>query len=212
MALGVEVGHVVGTLEVEAAEALETDVDPAADDGVENGNAVFAADLFDRLDRLPVHRLRDVPRGDEANLGGGEFLLQAGAENGQFGAEKLCSLAVALHEYGVVMAADNDHIVSRIREGGVALAEGWTELLRFPLIGDAAAVPAPVVVLHVVFAGQLVVPGVFDGIGGILDVAVAENDDVLAVEWGLADGFRGIKSRLGQPYQLLLRESIYRQE
>ena len=212
VALGVEVGHVVGALEIDAPEAPEADEYAAMDDRIEDRNVVRVADIFDGLGCLPIHGLRDVPGGDETDLGRGEFLLQAGAKNVQFGAKELRVFAVAVHQHGIVVPADNDHIISRFREVGVALVHGRTELFRLPLVGYTTAVPAPVVVLHVVFTGQLVVPGVFDGIGGVLDVAVAENEDILSVERGMEDGFRGVKARLRKQNQLLLRECVHRQE
>ena len=196
MALGVEVGDVVGALEIEAAEAPKARGDAAVDDGVEDGNSVFPANLLNGFGGLLVHRLGDVPGGDEADLSGGEFLFQALAEDVQLGPEELCPFTIAVHQYGVVVPADDNHVVGRVRQGGVTFVHGRTENIRLPLIGHTAAVSAPVVVLHVVFAGQFVVPGLFDGIGGVLDVAVAEDDDGLAVEWGMKDCFRRVKPRL----------------
>ena len=71
--LGVEVGHIVGGLEEETPESSEADVDATSRRGVEDGNAEAAADFLHGLNRLFVHRQRNVPRGDEANLGCGIF-------------------------------------------------------------------------------------------------------------------------------------------
>ena len=210
--LGVEVGHVVGALEVDATDALEADVDSAMHHRVEDGNAIFFADFFHCLSRFFVHRLRDVPRGHETDLGGWIFLTQAGAEDVELGAEELCPFSVTVHQDGVVVPADDDDIVRRVGQVGIALVQGRAELLRFPLVGDATAVPSPVVVLHIVLDGQFVVPGLLNGVGGVLDVAITEHYDSFFVKWREENFFWRIINALRQPDELLLRKGIQRQQ
>ena len=211
VSLGVEVGHVVGALEVDATDALEADVDSAMHHRVEDGNAIFFANFFHRLGRFFVHRLWYVPRGHETNLGVRILLTQAGAEDVELGAEELCPFSVTVHQDGVVVPADDDDIVRRVGQVGIALVQGRAELLRFPLVGDAISISAPVVILHVVLDCQFIVPGLLDGTPGVLDVAVTEDDHVLLVKRGGLDLFRGIIVALRQPDELLLRKGIQRQ-
>lgn len=213
VAPGVEVGYVFGALEEEAAESPEPDQDAAFFCGVEDGDAETAADLLHGLGCLPVHRLRDVPGGDETDLGARIFFEQALAEDLQLRTEEIRVFPIAMHQHGVIVAADHDDVVRRnIRQVRVALAHGRAEEIRFPLIGEAIAVPAPVVVLHIVFGGQLVVPGLLDGAGGILHIAVAEYDDFLAAEGRTLNGGRSFESCRGHQDQLLLRDGVQRQQ
>lgn len=210
---GVEMRQVVGSLEIMRPEGAKAHEDAAAVGGVIYGNPIFAADFFHSLDSLRVHGLRYGPGGKEAYSGRWEFALQARAEQAQPGTEEFRIHAVPGHQHGIVVAADDDDVIYiRVREFRVALVHGAAELIRLPLVGQAVAVPPPVVVLHVVFLSEFVVPGFFYGAAGVLDIAVAEDNDFLFVKRGGTDFFRRIEFLLGHPQELLLREGVQRQQ
>ena len=72
----VEVGHVVGALEVKAPETLESHIHAAMEKRIVNRDSVTATDFFYDMHRLSVHGLRNVPRGYKTDYGGGVLLFQ----------------------------------------------------------------------------------------------------------------------------------------
>ena len=127
------------------------------------------------------------------------------AEDLQLLTEEIRPFSIAGHPRRVVVAGTDDHIVRMFGQDFVALVHGRAEVLRRAVIGHAVAVPAEVAVFHVVLGRQLVMPGLLDGADVVLDIAVTEDDQRLAIQRSIADVLRSLESGIGHAVEALLR-------
>jgi len=181
VSLGIEMCHVVGSLKIESSESEESDMDAPGFGCVEDRYAEFVADFLHRGDRLRVHGQRNRPGGNETDLGVREFGEKLFTQDFHLGSEIIGSLSVVMDDYSIVVpGADND-IVGFVGQLGDSLVQRESALLAGPVVRDAVAVQAEVVIIHIVLERQFVVPGLLDGPPAVLDVTVAEHDDGFAV-------------------------------
>ena len=209
---GIQVRRVAGRLEVDLAEIFVPDIDAAVTGGVEHRDAIGAAHFQQDGGHLFEHGPRYAPWGHEAEFGGGVPGDQGFAKDLEFLAEELGPLALAGHHRGVVVPRTDDDIVRLFRQDLVALVHGRPEVLRRAVISDAVAVPAEIVVLHVVLGGEFVVPGFLNGADMVGDIAVPEDDHRLAVQGRGADVVRVRGICPGYTDKTFLRESGEREQ
>lgn len=178
MPLGIEVGMVVGGLEVLAAEVVVLHADGAVL-GVKDGNAMATTDLADGLDDGFEARATDVPRGDESNLGPGVLLTQTLAEQGEGVAEHAERVAVVVCERGIVVPGNDQDNVGRVRHFGISLHHAWAETLAVPC--HAGTVAAIVAILESQLLGRQTVPRLLLRATVVGHITVAEYDERLSL-------------------------------
>lgn len=186
MAGGIEVGSVVGTLEVLASEGFVAHLDGTLGSVVpEEGDAVAAADasygLADRFEACPLA----VPGGDVADACVGTALADVVDEELEAVAEHGEGVAAGTNLVGIVVSADDEDIVGlRVKEVGLG-PEGGSEVpaltgvARVEVVcaveGHAGSVLAQVVVSKAELLCHLAMPGLLLGALVVLHVGVADD-------------------------------------
>ena len=182
---GIEVGFVgaVASLEVDLAELLVCGKDIAVAGGIEHGDSVGAADIEHGIHDLlaqTAHEILACPRGEEEDFGTRVFRYEAAAEDAETLSEHIDADGVYASRNGIVVTGNDDDIVQRVLHFGVALVHGGPPPLEVQ--GYAVAITPVVEVLHLVFLGELIVPGVLHRLTVVAHIAVADDTELFALQ------------------------------
>lgn len=188
MPAGVEVGVVVATLilEVFAAEVVALGANATIAGAVKEWDAVLAAHVAHGVNHLLAVRALEVvgcPRAEEHYLRRWIAADEPLAKRVEVlsepldGDERVSALTKPL---SVVVTANNDYVVEVGAHVTVAVIDARAPSLEVD--GQAVAVAPVVIVVHVVLAGELVVPRQANGLSVVFNVAVAYHAYVFAPE------------------------------
>ncbi len=188
MPAGVEVGVVVATLilEVFAAEVVALGANATIAGAVKEWDAVLAAYVAHGVNHLLAVRALEVvgcPRAEEHYLRRWIAADEPLAERVEVlsepldGDERVSALTKPL---SVVVTANDDYVVEVGAHVTVAVIDARAPSLEVD--GQAVAVAPVVIVVHVVLAGEFVVPRQANGLSVVFNVAVAYHAYVFAPE------------------------------